>query len=490
LSSKALHKQAIFYTFINYIGTVIGIISVLFIYPQDLEFLGTVRYIDNISQIVYPVMVLGASHALIKFYPALNDEKKRQLFNYSIMSITGISVILLLCLLLFDLSVNFKDIRLYYLAFPIAVSLAFIDLFRKQAQDLQKLAVPTFYEKIVPKVVLPVLFLLLLGQALGQFESLVYYSICYVVMGVLTAIYVLRHYRPGFNYRFKTLFGEISRRDYFRYSLYAFAGSFGSLLAFRIDGIVIYNLISEEANGIFNIGVTLSSTLQIPAIGMFALYAPIISDYLKSGNIEALHLKYKEVARLLFFIGAILYSCIFIGIEDLFMMLPQHDKLMMSVPIILILGFNVLINMATGFNTEIITYSKYYRFNMIAILSLIALNVPLNLFVVYYTDWGITGIAWASFLSMVLFNFLKLIFIYKKFKLLPFDAKFIQLGLIFFLCGFGVYFLPDTQSHLFNLIYKISLSLTINIFVIYRLKLVWQVNQWIDKAVEKYSGNL
>lgn len=483
LMSKTLQKQALFYAIINYAGTAIGVISVLFIYPRNLEFLGTVRYIDNVSQIFYPIMVLGASHALIKFYPALDEDRRRQLFNYSIASITVISSVILAAMLFFDVIGDFKNMHLIYFAFPIAVSLAFTDLFRKQAQDMQKLAVPTLYEKLFPKIVLPILFLLLLNEAIDVFESLFCYAICYVLIFILTGIYLYRHFKPGFNYRFRTLFGEISRKDYFRYSLYAFAGSFGSLLAFRVDGIVIYNLISEEANGIFNIGVTLSSTLQIPAIGMFALYAPIVSDYLKSGNLTGLHMKYKETARLLFFIGALLFSCIFLGIENLFMLLPTHDKLMLAVPVILILGFNVLINMATGFSTEIITYSKYYRFNMIAILSLIAVNVPLNLFVVYSTDWGIVGIAWASFISMVLFNMLKLLFIYKKFGLLPFDHSFALLAVIFAMSGTAIYFLPDTGSPLIDLVYKTGLSLAVNIITVYKLRLVYQVNVTIDKVL-------
>jgi O-antigen/teichoic acid export membrane protein len=486
--SRILHKQALFYTAINYVGTVIGIISVLFIYPLDLEFLGTVRYVDSIAQVLYPVMVLGASHALIKFYPSLDDTRRRQLFNYSIASIIAISLGLFLLLIALDSVFDFKDTHLFYFAFPIGVSLAFTDLFRKQAQDMQRLAIPTFYEKIFPKVVLPVLFILLLKECLNPGQSLLYYTICYVTIFVLTGIYLFKRFKPGFNYRFKTLFGEISRRDYFKYSLFAFAGSFGSLLAFRVDAFIIYNFISEEANGIFNIGTTLAQTLQIPAIGMFALYAPLVSDYLKNENFAELQMKYKEVARLLFFIGAVLYSCIFLGIDDLFLMLPQHDKLMLSVPIILILGFNTLINMATGFNTEIITYSKYYRFNMIAIFSLIAVNVPLNLCVVKYTDYGITGIAWASFISMVLFNVLKLAFIYKKFRLLPFDGKFAQLAVFFTLSTIGIYFLPDTGSHLINLIYKCGFSLLLNVLVVYRLRLVHQVNQWIDMLLAKVIG--
>lgn len=481
IMSKNIRKQALFYTLINYVGTAIGIISVLFIYPLDLELLGTVRYIDNIAQLLYPVMVLGASHALIKFYPALTPDKKKQLFNYSISSIAVISAVLFALIVLWHLLWDYQEIYLVYLAFPVAISLAFIDLFRKQAQDLQKLAVPTLYEKIFPKVALPAIFLLVLANYITTSGSLLFYTGSYILIFILTAVYVYRHFKPGFNYRFKTLFGEISRKEYFKYSLFAFAGSFGSLLAFRIDGIVIYNYISEEANGIFNIGVTLASTLQIPAMGLFALYAPTVSDYLQNNNFSQLKVKYREVARLMFFIGAILYSCIVLGIEDLFMLLPAHDKLMMAVPVILILGFNVLINMATGFNTEIITYSKHYKFNMIAIVSLIAVNVPLNLFVVYYTNWGITGIAWASFISMVLFNLSKLVFIYKKFGLIPFDDCFAKLAIVFSLSGISIYLLPDFESHLLNLVYKTGLSIAINAFVIYKLRLVYQVNVWMDK---------
>ncbi|OYQ31872.1 hypothetical protein CHU92_15365 [Flavobacterium cyanobacteriorum] len=483
MDRKASAKQLFFFSVINYIGTAIGILSVMFIYPKDLAFIGTIRYIDSIAQTIFPVMVLGASHALIKFYPALDEKHRRQLFNYSIASVSAISLGVLLLVITVGHFTEYENSGLLYYAFPIAVSLAFIELFKKQAQDLQRIAVPTLYERIIPKIVLPLAFLLLLGHIFSVQESILVYVGGYGAVFLLTAIYLFKRFRPGFNYRFKTLFGTISRKDYFRYSLYSFAGSLGSLLAFRIDGIIIPEFISVEANGIFSNGVTLASTLQIPAVGMFALYAPIISSYLQNHNMKELDMKYKEVARLLFFIGAVLYSCIFFGINDLFSLLPDSDKLQGSVPVIQILGFSVLINMATGFNGEIITYSRYYRFNLIAVLLLIVLNVGLNIYFLSYTGLGIIGVAYASFLSMTLFNMAKLAFIYKKFGLLPFDAKFLQLGIIFLLCGLGVYYLPDTRSHLFNLVYKTGLSLAINVIVAYRMKLVWQLNRWVDKIL-------
>ncbi|MBC7439121.1 MAG: hypothetical protein H7250_03940, partial [Flavobacterium sp.] len=231
----------------------------------------------------------------------------------------------------------------------------------------------------------------------------------------------------------------------------------------------------------FSIGVTLASAIAIPATGIFSLYAPIISDFLKNNQLAELNKKYKETAKLLFFIGAILYSCIFLGIENLFQMLPTHESLMASVPIILILGFNVLVNMGTGFNGEIITYSKYYKFNLIAIALLVILNVGLNLIFILVFKLGIEAVAYASLLSMVVFNMSKLWFIYLKFKLFPFDKSFLKLVVVFSFVLLFTYFLPQLNNLFLNLIFKISCCLLLNLLLIYKLNLVYSFNFWVKK---------
>ena len=483
MDSKATSKQVFWFAVINYIGTAIGVVSVLFIYPYDKVFLGTVRYIDNVAQFLYPIMVMGASQALIKFYPGLDEQQRNRLFNYSMLSVTVVSLLVLVILPLFVGAIRFEDSYILYFAFPIAVALAFVELFRKQAQDLQKIAVPALFEKLIPKIVLPLLFLLMLNHAIGFYPSLYFYTGGYVLVFVLTAVYLFRRFRPGFTYKFDSLFKEIERKEYLRYSMYALAGSLGSLLAFRIDGIIIPEFISKEANGSFSIAVTLAQTLQIPAVGMFAIYGPIVSNLIKQNGFGELSMKYKEIARLLLFIGGVLYSCIALGLIDLFSLLPTADNLQASVPVIYILGFSVLLNMATGFNSEIITYSKHFRFNLVAVVLLTLLNISLNLFFIFKTDLGILGVAYASLISMTIFNAAKLWFIHRKFGILPFDAKFMKLALLFAVSGLLIYLLPDTGSNFINLIYKVGLSLAINIFTAYKLKLVYQVNVWIDKTL-------
>jgi len=475
-------KQVVWFTIISYMGTAIGIVSSLLLYPKNLEFQGIVRYIDSIAQLLFPIMVFGASQALIKFYPAISEERQKQLFNYSLVSVGVISVFVFLGIVSYE---GFGDPQykgLVYFAFPVAVSLAFVELFKKQLQDLQKIALPAMFEKLIPKIVLPIAFLLLIYANYTRDAVLAIYVAGYVLILVFTAIYLFKRYKPTLNYRFKTLFGEISRKEYFRYSLFSLAGSLGSLLAFRIDGLIIPKMISMEANGIFSIGAILATTLQIPAVGLFALYAPIISNYLKDQDFLRLNIKYKETARLLFFIGAVLYGCIFLGLEDLFRLMPDYNKLQATIPIIKILGFSVLINMATGFNGEIITYSKYYRFNLVSVFLLIAVTVVLNIYFIN-AGYGIEGVAWASFISMTLFNVSKLLFIYKKFGILPFDKKFLTMAAIFTVLGIFIYILPETGSHFLNVTYKVFAYTGLTVLVLYKLKLVYQVNVSIDNIL-------
>ncbi|AIG30162.1 hypothetical protein SL053_000931 [Flavobacterium psychrophilum] len=479
--NKISQKQAFFFTIINYIGIVIGVVSTLFIYPNNKELLGIFRYIDAISYVLFPIMLIGASQALVNFTPKLDELHKKKLFNYSVFSILMISVFILATLFIVSFIPAFTDMKYVYIAFPIALCLAFIELFKKQATIIQKIAVPTFLDNIIPKISLPIIFLLLIYHRITFNQSVLFYVFSYGLIFMLLTIYLCKYFKPKFNLDFSSLFNEVSKRDYYHFSMYAFAGSLGSVFAFRIDALMIPKFISMQANGTFSIGVTLASALAIPATGVFALYAPIVSNYLKTNNLSELDLKYKEISKLLFFIGALLYSCIFLGIENLFMLLPTHDQLITSIPIILILGFNVLVNMGTGFNGEIITYSKYYKFNLIAIAILIVLNVGLNLLFIVHFKFGIQAVAVASLLSMVVFNFAKLLFIYKKFQLLPFDYNYLKLVLILVMTLGFVYFLPKCTNQICTLVYKILLSLFLNIFIVYKLKLVYQVTISINK---------
>ncbi|MCA4791800.1 oligosaccharide flippase family protein [Myroides odoratimimus] len=485
MQDKISTKQAFLFTLINYIGVLIGVVSTVLIYPQDKELLGIIRFVDACAQIIFPIIVLGSTHALINFYPKLSERLQGKLFSYSMLSMIKLTIGVGIVLLLGSYVYDGAEMRYVVMGFVLAISMAYIELFRRQATNLQRLSFPTFFEKIIPKIALPTVFLIVVYGSFSIDNAVWYYIVSYYVIAIVIGTYIYRHFKFNWHWKYDDLFTHVGKKEYYAYSLFAFAGSFGSFFAFRVDSLMIPYFISYEANGTYNIGVTLASTLAIPATGVFALYAPIISDLIKRAELRTLNMKYKEVARNLFFIGMLLFSCVVVGIEPLFQLLPTYDKLAPSLPIIYLLGINVVINMSTGFNTEIISYSKYYRFNLVSILSLMVLNVVLNYVLLAYTDLGIFGVGLASLLSLTLFNIVKTYYIYQKMKLWPFDINFFKLMLFMLAFVVIIFLIPNNSHPLLVLVLKVGLVIILNFIVLLKTNWVIGVKSMLDKLFRK-----
>lgn len=475
------HKQAFWFTLINYLGIAIGVISTVFVYPNDKDFLGKVGFVDSIAQMLYPILVFGGAQALIHFYPNLSDNNKRQLFKYGIFTISGIGIGVLLLLLLGQFLIDWDRYRYLFFAFPLAVVLAFVELFKRQAANLQKIAVPTFYEKIIPKIALPVVFVLVLLGWMTESIAITTFIAFYFLLLLLLSQYLFRFFSIRGEGSFQELFTEIPKKEYLSYCFYTFIGSFGSFLAFRVDGFMIPLFCEFEDNGTYRIAVNLASALAIPATGLFTIYAPQVSALIKNEDWNTLQMEYVETAKVLFFIGAIVLGCVFLGIESFFEFLPTGQKLMASVPIIYVLGSNVLFNMATGFNSEIISYSKYYRFNIVSVLILVVLNISLNWYFLTQTEIGILGVAIASFIAMALFNIAKLIFIYKKFGILPFDKSYAKLILVLNITFFGIYAMPKFENLWVDVAVKVTFFLVVTLSLVLQMQLIPAMNFWLNK---------
>lgn len=486
MSRKISAKQAVLFTAINYLGVAIGIVSTILIYPQNKELLGIVRYVDAFAQLLFPIMVLGATNALINFYPSLSTRLQEQLFSFSLLSIFKMAILVAIVLGVCHVFFDNDKIKYLWIAYPLGIFMAYIELYKRQATNLQKLSTPTFYEKIIPKLSLPLAFLLVLYGVLDVSNALSLYVLSYGIIMIMIGSYVYRNYKHRLFKKHSDLFEQLPQRKYYAYSLFSFAGSFGAFFAFRVDSLMIPEFISFDANGTYNIAVTLASTLAIPATGVFALYSPIIARLIREESWEELHIKYRLVCKYLLFIGGVLFSCISVGIEPLFRSLPTFDNLAPSLPVIYILGTNVVFNMATGFNTEIISYSKYYKFNLITILSLMVVNIVLNWYLLSQTDLGILGVAYATLFSMCLFNLSKAFYIYKKMRLWPFDFAFLKLLLFIAFVGWGVFMLPTTSFPLLDVLYKVMLVLVVHLWALYWFQWIPEIITYLNQLKSKF----
>lgn len=491
---KQVSLQALKFSIINYIGAAIGIVSTLFIYPNNKEFLGIMRYIFDGSQILMAFFVFGTSQSLVNYFPRFkNSAEQRNIFFSTTLWIVILNSILfsIIFLVLANLlSSVLPDFHAFdYIGYSIIVGFAFamMDISKRQASNYQKITIPTVLERFSIKLFFPVIFLLLLGEIITVETGKIMYTICFVILFIIALLYVKKVAKIQFNLNYKKVFDSSFRKEYIKYSMFAFFSILGSLLAFKIDGIMVPNLIEGSnamtANGTYSIGVVLAATLAIPAIGLYTIYSPIITEYIAKDQIVSLEKKYKEVSMLLFAIGGFLLSCIFLGVNDLFSILPTSENLLDTIPIILILSLNVVIDMTTSFNSHILLYSKYYRFNMVAIAILVVFNISLNVYFMKYLQWGIEGAAYATLISMTLYNSVKLIFIYLKYNIQPFTKKHLLLLLAFIGSVSLLHQMPTTNSIILDIILKVGSCMLFNGFVIYKLRMIPMLNDWIAKRI-------
>ena len=77
--------------------------------------------------------------------------------------------------------------------------------------------------------------------------------------------------------------------------------------------------------------------------------------------------------------------------------------------------------MGTGVNALIIGTSSFWRFEFVSGIILLSLMLPLNWFLT--RQYGIQGPAISSLIGFTIYNLIRYIFLYRKFKMQPFNEK-------------------------------------------------------------------
>ena len=118
---------------------------------------------------------------------------------------------------------------------------------------------------------------------------------------------------------------------------------------------------------------------------------------------------------------------------------------------------------------------------MVAIAILVVLNISLNIYFIKYLNLGIEGAAYATLISMTLYNSVKLIFIYSKYKIQPFTKKHMLLLLCFLVSVSVLYHVPTTTYVLLDIILKVGTFMLLNGFIIYKLRMIPALNDWLSE---------
>jgi hypothetical protein len=84
------------------------------------------------------------------------------------------------------------------------------------------------------------------------------------------------------------------------------------------------------------------------------------------------------------------------------------------------MGLARVVDMGTGVTQQIIGTSIFWRFDFLSGLVLVVLTLPMNYWLA--TKWGVVGPAIADLFTFTVYNGIRWIFLYRKFKMQPFTV--------------------------------------------------------------------
>ena len=464
-----IQRQGLKHTIVSYAGVGIGLLSTLFIYPRVTEIYGLFQLLFGSAALCVSFFSLGFSIQAVKFFPNFKNEENNHngFLGYLLLGgLVGFVLFLILLpfvkWLLLDVLFEGKEnrelfSRYFYYIIPLVFLLIMNSIFLKFTSNFHRIVVPNILEQLLIKITLPILTLLVIGSYISTNSFVQGVILNYILVFVGLVLYLKflgqLHLQPKLQFITKARAKEMSE-----YSLFGLLNSLGSQLAFRIDTLMVAGMINISSGGVYAIVNVISDVIMKPARGIIAISSPIISKSWAINDLEEIQMIYKKSSTILLIIGCFVFLGIWGSIDDLITVMPNSETIRPGKYVILFLGLAKLFDLSTSVNSEIISYSKAFRFNFYALLILAVLNVIFNL--IFIPQYQIVGAAMATFCSIALFNLVKLIFIWIKFKMQPFSKSTLQILTIVGLNWAIIFFLPLNFNPIVNILLR-SILLTL-----------------------------
>ncbi len=486
-----IQRQSIKQSIVNYAAVGIAALSTIFIYAQDKEIYGLARFVIDTSLMLAPFIMLGFGSVTIRFFPHFrDDERGHRGFLFFLITMLAFGTLLFIGLFIIFQPVLYEyfadkpeTYRRYlpYLA-PIAILLAFIQLFYNYSANFKRIVVPAIFQNLI-KISLPVLVLLYIWKSIDTDQLINGITLNYILAlaGLILYIYWLGQLKlkPDFS-----LLTRSRRKEIRQFTFFSLFNNIGSILAFRIDLFMVPALLTFKDNGVYAIALFIANTIAIPTNAIAQISGPIITDALKDNDLKEIERLYKSSSINLLLIGLLLFVCIIASVEDLFQIMPKGDQMQNGLMIVFLIGFAKIIDMGTSINNQIINYSRYFRFGFYAIVLMAVFNISAN--IIFIEKYGLVGAALATLLSLSAYNLVKLLFILWKFKIQPFSIKSIYLIAIATI-SYGLSLLvPSTGMALLDILLKSIVIISLYVPIVYYLKISPEVERLILNFLNRF----
>ena len=453
-------RQSIKYTILSVIGSLIGALSILYVYPLSLENYGLSQAIYSFSVFLIPFLGFNSSAVVINNYdPQSENPNKVLIYGFCFASIFATLFIVLYytifrqyLYLLGLVGLNpkvFENNDIFILA--IGVCMLFIGVLNNHSNNLRRAVVPNLLNNVGLKLFLPILILGVFYNIIDK--SFIPIGLLIFYFSILTILIFYVKFLGGFPSNWSEIsFDFLKDRKINHYLFIAGFTGIASILATKIDIIAISGIKNLSDVGKYSLPYFMASLIEIPMGGIASISGPLIALHLKNNDFSALNILLKKASNSLFLAGVVIFVLLYAIFPDLALLSNKPEAFQNGLIIFAVIGIAKLIDMVTSLNTHAISYSKYYSYN----LYFVTITALINLYFTFHLTrkYGIIGTSLSILISLSVFNFCKIILLKTKMNLSPFSKSTLLIIGIFLFQMALIHFLQFNFTPMINIVLK------------------------------------
>lgn len=395
-------------------------------YPNILttEQYGLTRVLLSLAMVSTQLANLGTQNTIIRYFPFFRDkEKNHHGFFFLSLAVPLIGLIFLGAILYFfrpyiihyfiERSALLVDY--YWFILPLTFFLLFFHVLSSFVRALYDTVMSSFLMNVLIRVLTGLSLILYFLGWITFNQFLMLFVASYGIIMIWLFFYTLYisevDLKPDFSFLRKKLLKSMGN-----YSLFAFFGGVASIIVSNIDIIMLSSLAGLSDTGIYAIAFYIGSAITIPRKSIYQISSPLISDAFKAKNFDLIENIYSRSSLNQIIAGGLVFCGVVANIDNLMNLLPPEYA--GGALVIIVVGAANVFDMATGLNGAIILNSKHYRFDFYSTVLLIIVTVGLNY--VLIPQYGILGAAIGTASAVVLYNTLKVLYVWIRFSMQPF----------------------------------------------------------------------
>lgn len=485
-----IQKQTLRGTFYSYLGVLVGFVTTGLLFPKFLstDEIGLLNLLISFSVLFAQLASLGFNGVINRLFPYFRKEQKGHngfLLIALLVTIFGFlitfGVFEIIKPSLIRNNIENSALLVDYINYiiPLLFFTLFFNLFDSYNKAIYDAVLGTFLKEFAQRILI-LLALLFYVFNLIDIHLFVQLYVVAISSPALIILFILlfrgefRIQKPN-----KDIFTKGIIREMINLCANGVISGFGNIAILQIDRILVNKFLGLSLTGIYSTNYFFATLIVIPSRSLIKISTTIIADSWKKNDLANILLIYKKSVINQGIIGLLIFAGLWINIHNIYQILPPEFS--EGKWVIFFVGIANVITMSSGVSGIIISTSQHYKIHTYFILIYLGLIVGLNFILI--PEFGIMGSAITFLISTLAFNLMRYGYVLYKFKMNPYNYRFLVLLVISAISCLIASLIPHFENIYLDIIIRSSAMMILFIPPIYFFSISSDVNSSLDTVL-------